>query len=224
MVVVSSKPAEGVTVTCAVEEGMVTVTTPPLPFPPVADLVSVAVDEEVCWLDASTVGVTVTCTVEEGTVTVTAFPASVWELVEIDSKELASTEISSDEGWLGVVKEVAVDDKKPVTLIFPPFSVLVPEAAVTSVDVRLVSPEDPAFTVLFACVLVDMLVGSFLLVSSAVELEVASEEASEVSEATFEDVTDCSVDPVAELVEDTFEGDSPDGPNELKATVSTTEP
>lgn len=209
-VVASSEFAEGVAVTCAVEEGTVTVTTPALPFPPVADFVS-----EVCWLEASSVGVTVTWAVEEGTVTVTAFPASVPEVVELSTVELASVvESSSNEVWLGFVDEVTVDDdKNPVTVIIPSVASLVAEA--TGACVEICEVELPVDAMLLACALLLLaaLVGPFLsLRLSAVALEEICED---VGEALDED----PVDPLVEVAEDTGEGDNPDGPNELRATV-----
>lgn len=219
---------EGVTVVCVVEEGMVIVTTPPA-FPPVADLASV-VDEDVCWLAVfSVVGVTVTWTVEEGTVIVTAFPAPVWEVVELCTmEELTEVESpSSDAVWLGVVEVVTVDGKNPVTLNWPSFALLLPGVAVASAGVCEVelpddteASADPVATVPCACVLLCALVGPFTLRLLAVELEDVCED---VEEATMEDPAGCSVDPVAETVEDTVAWAKPDGPKELRATVSTTE-
>lgn len=220
---------EELTVTWVVEEGMVTVTTPPA-FPPVADLVSM-VDEDVCWPEViSLLGVTVTWTVEEGTVTVTAFPAPAWELVELCTMEVELTVLespSSDGVWLGVGEVVSVDDTKPVTLNWLPFALLPPGVTVVSAKVcEAVLPDDAAtpadltVAVPFACALLNVLVGPFTLRSLAVELEEVCED---VGEAIMEDSAGCLVVPVVETVEDTVAWTKPEGPKELRATVSTTE-
>lgn len=157
---------EGVTVTCFVDEGTVTVRTPSPPFPTVAEglfsVEAVKGEEGVCWLEEVllvVVGVAVTCTVDEGTVTVTAFPVSVAPR-SVEELRIAESDSSPDEVWLGFVEEVTVDNKNPVTLIVPLFAPVAPGVTETSVevseaerpvDVVATALADPVVTVLFAC-------------------------------------------------------------------------